>query len=407
MIFIHKTNCFFIQLFSVIFELCLFLIFCATIIAQTSDGARLYSGAGSLAIIESGNYSSNTSGVNFANQYYVAQNLTPAPINPPATTEAPPSTTSYTSQFDPYAIIDTISTSSNTSNYTGAYSNYSGTSSGGSFDNFFPETVTTMKKFREATHVGYQYIPRGNSESINSFGMQELDIRMQFAIPCRFIPDYQTGSGGSGAVYIAPGGSLFWWNGPGNVDVHANGFAAYIDFGIKPQITEFFSLESWFRFGAYSDFKRINSDALRYQGEVIGKFRISQQFNIIAGGRYMDRQRYKMLPVAGFEWIPRDDWLFYIVFPKPKISKRIWADGRLTAWGYIQGELGGESWRWQHTGETDYNDIKIGAGCDFQWNNQINGFIELGGSFDRELYSRGYKWLSPRSVFYLKLGIDF
>ncbi|MDR1053532.1 MAG: hypothetical protein LBL39_05100, partial [Planctomycetaceae bacterium] len=219
--------------------------------------------------------------------------------------------------------------------------------------------------------------------------------------------DYQPNSGGVGSVYIAPGGSLYWWNGPGSVDVNANGFAAYIDFGIKPQITEFFSLESWFRFGAYSDFKKIDADSLRYQGEVVGKFRISQQFNIIAGGRYMDRQRYKLLPVAGFEWVPRDDWVFYIVFPKPKISKRIWSDGRITAWGYVQGELGGESWRWQNTGRTDYNDIKIGVGCDFQWNNQVNGFVELGGSFDRELYSHDYKLLEPRSVFYIKLGVDF
>jgi hypothetical protein len=387
------------------------LVFCVTIIAQTTGSTNIYNGSGSLAVIDLGNNNSNTSEFNFANPYYVAQNITPAPIDTPTTIIANPITAPYSPAFDPYAITESIAPATNLSQPLSTSSNYSNTYNNttlaNNFDNFFPETVTTMKKFREATHVGYQYIPRGNSGNGNSFGMQELDIRMQFAIPCRFIPDYQPNSGGTGSVYIAPGGSLYWWNGPGNVDVNANGFAAYIDFGIKPQITEFFSLESWFRFGAYSDFKKIDSDSLRYQGELVGKFRISQQFNIIAGGRYMDRQRYKLLPVAGFEWMPRDDWLFYIVFPKPKISKRIWSDGRITAWGYVQGELGGESWRWQYTGKTDYNDIKIGVGCDFQWNNQINGFVELGGSFDRELYSRGYKWLEPRSVFYLKLGIDF
>ncbi|MDR2762576.1 MAG: hypothetical protein LBB88_08260 [Planctomycetaceae bacterium] len=392
------------------------LIFCATIIAQTT-GASLYNGSGSLEILDFGTSGSTSSEFNYANPYYVAQNISPAPINPSPVISSTSTTTSpvnstYYSQFDPYAIIDPIvpsntnSTTSSTST-TNSYSNYIGSTSSSNFDNFFPETVTTMKKFREATHVGYQYIPRGNSENSRTFGMQELDLRMQFAIPCRFIPDYQPGSGGSGSIYIAPGGSLYWWNGPGVVDVNANGFAAYIDVGIKPQITEFFSIESWFRFGAYSDFKKLDSDSLRYQGELIGKFRISQPFNIIAGGRYMDRQRYKMLPVIGFEWIPRDDWLFYITFPKTKISKRVWSDGRLTAWGYLQTELDGESWRWQHTGETDYNDIKFGVGCDFQWNNQITGFVELGGSFDRELYSNDTKWLSPKSVFYLKLGIDF
>jgi hypothetical protein len=415
MIFVHKLKRFLAQLSVVVLLLSLSLLFCATIIAQSTEGARLYNNSGSLAIIDSGYYDSNTSAGNFANPYYVAQNFSPAPINPSLTATTPPtsistspSTATITPSFDPYAITDQLLPSTTTiPNTTNAYTNYGGTYSSSNFDNFFPETVTTMKKFREATHVGYQYIPRGNSESANTFGMQELDIRMQFAIPCRFIPDYRTGTNGSGSIYIAPGGSLYWWNGPGNVDVAANGFATYIDFGIKPQITEFFSLESWFRFGAYSDFKRIDSDALRFQGEVVGKFNTSQQFNIVIGGRYVARQHYKMLPVIGFEWIPRDDWMFCIMFPKTKISKRIWSDGRVIAWGYIQGELAGESWRWQHTGKTDYNDIKIGVGCDFQWNNQINGFVELGGSFDRELYSQNYKWLTPRSVFYLKLGVDF
>ncbi|MDR2344769.1 MAG: hypothetical protein LBE18_01760 [Planctomycetaceae bacterium] len=401
------------------------MIFCATITAQITNGINLYNEIGSLEILNSDNQSNKTS-YNFANPYYVAQNISPAPITS-LTTSVPPVTSStsstsnpapvltsplpYTSQFDPYAIIDPIIPQSNTTSTTNTYTNYTGTSSAfntsSNFDNFFPETVTSMKKFRDATHFGYQYLPRGNNNNSNSFGLQELDLRIQFAIPCRFIPDFNPSSGGTGSIYIAPGGSLYWWNGPNNRSVNANGFAAYIDVGIKPQITEFFSLESWFRFGAYSDFKKLNSNSLRYQGELVGKFRISQQFNIIAGAQYLDRQHYKMLPVAGFEWIPRDDWLFYVVFPKPKISKRIWSDGRLTAWGYIQSELCGESWNWQYIGETDYNDIKIGIGCDFQWNNRITGFAELGGSFDRELYSHNIKLLNPHSVFYIKLGIDF
>ncbi|MDR0392417.1 MAG: hypothetical protein LBH59_10955 [Planctomycetaceae bacterium] len=409
MIFVHKPKRFLAQLFVVVL-----LLFCATIIvAQSTEGARLYNDSGSIAPIDTNYYGLNTPSNNFANSYYVAQNFSPAPITPSSTTTTTPAPISLsTPSFDPYAITDQLVLPSNIPNNTANntannYMNFGGTYSSSNFDNFFPETVTTMRKFREATHVGYQYIPRGNSENANTFGMQELDIRMQFAIPCRFIPDYRSGTNGSGSIYIAPGGSLYWWNGPGNVDVAANGFATYIDFGIKPQITEFFSFESWLRFGAYSDFKKIDSDSLRFQGEIVGKFHTSQQFNIVVGGRYVARQRYKMLPVIGFEWIPRDDWLFCIMFPKTKISKRIWSDGRVIAWGYVQGELAGESWRWQHTGKTDYNDIKIGVGCDFQWSNQVNGFVELGGSFDRELYSQNYKWLTPRSVFYFKLGVGF
>ncbi|MDR1289617.1 MAG: hypothetical protein LBK06_00300, partial [Planctomycetaceae bacterium] len=224
-------------------------IFCVTIIAQTSSRTNIYNNSGSLAIIDINNNNSNTSEFNSANPYYVAQNISPAPIDYPTTSPStllPSATATYSPQFDPYAITDSVTPTTNLPDPSNTYTAYSkATTSSSSFDNFFPETVTTMRKFREATHVGYQYMPRGNSDNINSFGMQELDIRMQFAIPCRFIPDYQPNSGGVGSVYIAPGGSLYWWNGPGRFDVNANGFAAYIDFGIKPQITEFFSLESW------------------------------------------------------------------------------------------------------------------------------------------------------------------
>ncbi|MDR1925867.1 MAG: hypothetical protein LBQ66_15985 [Planctomycetaceae bacterium] len=422
------------------------VIFCTEVNSQTTGGAKLYNYSGSLAALDTNltatadynptanptisttlptSPTSPTSLSNYGttdNALFVAQNNTPAPLDTTGTfpdlTYAANSTTPsaalsqpYSQQFDPYAIIDPLNPTANATNTSttiaGNSGVYSGTTSNGYFDNFFPETMTTMKKFREATHVAYLLLPRGSKENVKTFGMQELDLRMQFAIPCRFVPDYQNGASSTGSIYIAPGGSLYWWDGPGVTDVNPNGFATYIDVGMKPQITEFFSLESWFRFGAYADFKKINSDALRYQGEIVGNLKISTEFQIIAGAKYWDRQRYKLLPVIGFAWMPRDDWTFYLVFPKPKITKRVWTDGRTTVWAYVQGELGGESWLWQNTGKTDYNDIRFTSGLDFQWNNQINGFVEIGGSFNRELYSQNTKWLEPRSVFYFKLGFDF
>ena len=343
----------------------------------------------------------------------LAQNTSaaPAPITsvPPSPT-ALPSTTTPLPTIDPYIAPNTSSSSSWLSTLgTAPSSNGSAPKVySGNMEQFFPETYQAMRRFREATSVNFTYIPAGGKDDWKYFGVSELDIRMQLGFPCRFIPNNGPGCTGSGFFYVAPGGSLHWWDGPGS-DVPSfspNGFSASLDFGVTPQFNETFSLDAWFRFGVFSDFNTVNSHSLRYQGRLAGMFNVSKQFKVVAGVLYMDRARIKLLPTGGVIWVPREDIVLRLTFPNPKLSMRITNTGRAEWWGYLQGDYGGGSWTIDGT-KTDYNDIRIGLGVEFETLTKVGGFFEIGGAFNREIYSGGNAWCKPDSMLYLKTGFVF
>jgi hypothetical protein len=375
---------------------------------------------GSLGVVPADtalNGTAYSNGFSFGSPYYVAQNTSPAPVSltPSATLPgiaAPTVTAPIALQpFDPYArsaspwftpVLPAQSTPTSVlGNSSSPNSIYSG-----NFEQFFPETYQAMRKFREATRFDYTHLPGGNKP--DSFGFDQIDLRMQLAFPCRLIPNNnKTSPNGTGYFLVAPGMNLVWWNGPkGPPDMPPNGFGAYLDLGMQPQLTENFGLNTWFRFGIFSDFKDVNSDAWRFQGRLEGIYNMSPEMQLVGGIICMDRARVRLMPTVGVIWTPRDDLIVRMVFPNPKVSKRL-HKGTAEWWGYVQADYGGGAWNVEHLGKTDYNDIQFGAGIEFETLTRVGGYFEFGGAFARELYSGGNKWASPPTVLYLKTGFVF
>lgn len=409
------------------------LVCCGTAEAQIDDGARLFSSTASTATTQYGSLGyglsqdaaapaslsyTNLSGIGTATSSPLLVAQTPAPVTVPATTgtiagtTVPSSTPVYLQPIDPYATPNQSSlfTSGAGAVPGAAQQNIYGSSPkvySGNFDRFMPETYEAMRRFREATSFEYTFLPGGKNKD-DSFGLGEIDMRMQLAIPCRFIPNNGTGQTGPGFFYIAPGGSIVWWDGPvGPPDMSPNGFGAFLDFGMQPQFNDVFSVDAWFRVGVFSDFKKVRSDAFRFQGRAVGLFTVSPNVKVVAGVIYLDRERVKILPTGGVVWTPRDDWMLRLTFPNPKISKRIGNSGCAEWWGYVNADYGGGCWEISGLGKTDYNDIRVGLGVEFETYSRVSGYFELGGSFGRELYSDGVRWSKPPDVVYLKMGFIF
>jgi len=393
-------------MFTRLFAFVLFFggLFSADAVAQTpaaiSYGSLVPTGSSTLFPAES---FTNTS---YHSPIYVAQNV-PAPISPiPSTPSALPSpaSPSILPPFDPYAAhsfpsgfgtIFPIGTGTKVPEQPVSTNIYSG-----NFDRFVPETYEAMRRFRDATSFEYTHLPRGRKE--NGFGMDEIDMRLQLAFPCRFVPN----NGRPGYFYLAPAGRLVWWNGPNTPDMPPNGFGAFLDFGVRPRFNESFSLNAMGRVGLFSDFKNVTSDALRFQGRLEGIYTFSPQIDIQAGIIYAGRARVKMLPTVGIVWTPDDNWVLRLVFPNPKISRRLWTGPQADWWGYINMDYSGGSWDIKPYGLTDYNDIRLGLGLEYGARGRMGGYFEFGGSFDRELYSNGHRASLP-SVLYVKTGVIF
>jgi hypothetical protein len=340
---------------------------------------------------------------------YVAQAAIPAISagqTPAAAAIAPPMTAApVLPAFDPYAAPMSTSWFPSAAREAGNITPAS-SSSLNTFDKFAPNTAQALRRFREATSADFLFLPGGKKS--NAFGLGQIDLQMRLAFPCRFIPNNGGTASGTGWFYVAPGASLFWFDGPvGPPDMSANAFGAYLKFGTEPQFNSVLGLKAWGQLGIFSDYHKVTSEALRFNGDLEAAIRISPQMQIIAGVLYLGRERIRLLPTGGLIYTPADDWTLRLVFPNPKITKRLWKGPRADISGYVSADYCGDTWDIRGIGATDYNDIRLGSGLEFLTPQKIAGYIEGGGSFSRELYSNGQRINKAPNVMYLKTGVVF
>ena len=128
--------------------------------------------------------------------------------------------------------------------------------------------------------------------------------------------------------------------------------------------------------------------------------KLSPHMTLKAGVWYLDRVQVKILPAGGLVWTPNADIYFNILFPNPKIAKRLTTWGNTEWWLYASGDYGGGTWtikrntglrrRRVHPADGtytrfDYNDIRVAVGLEFKTPRQLEGHFEVGLSCSRQL----------------------
>jgi hypothetical protein len=119
-------------------------------------------------------------------------------------------------------------------------------------------------------------------------------------------------------------------------------------------------------------------------------------------------------------WTPNSDVRFEILFPDPRLARRITTVGNTDWWLYVRGEYGGGSWTVNREpanvapGEpvfqqVDYNDIRVALGLEWIGLRGVGGFFEVGGAFDREvIYNRSTTpTFRPDPMVFVGGGISF
>ena len=74
-------------------------------------------------------------------------------------------------------------------------------------------------------------------------------------------------------------------------------------------------------------------------GKGLAVLTFSPSIKIKAGVWYLDRVVVKILPAGGICWTPNPDVYFDILFPNPKIGKRLTTWGNTDWWIYCLGRL--------------------------------------------------------------------
>ncbi|MBR0237475.1 MAG: hypothetical protein IJQ39_05250 [Thermoguttaceae bacterium] len=326
--------------------------------------------------------------------------------------------------FDPYAASSGYSQSPYSSDL--GYNYYYNTNPGAC--NTSPQQ-TNYQKFIDAWLVRVLWMPGGQKEK--KLGLTQLELNATFAFPLCFDP--------KNSLKVTPGFTFNWWNSdcrklmpiPDAVDpdsgdpdyyvlqaMHSKRtYDAYLDFGWAPQLSDWISVDLGVRIGVYSDFHTVRGNAIRLTGHAVGNFRISQTWEARLGIDYINRVQDKILPVVGAVWTSPDGTMkLEAVFPYPKFSQKLpLADARNELWWYVRGEYGGGTWN-VYTGldspyekftNVSYNDVRLAIGLDFEFINNIHGFFEVGGAFNRKVQYQHTAKFSLGDSFFLSGGLYF
>jgi hypothetical protein len=278
-----------------------------------------------------------------------------------------------------------------------------------------------MTKALQEIHLDYHWFPAQGSQAL---GINDVELNATLAVPFYNIET---------PFMITPGFAVHYWQGPISLppqpptaDLPARTYDVYLGAAWNPQILPWLGGELSFRIGLYDDFVRnITTKSLRYTGTGLGVVSISPSVKLKAGVMYLDRNYIKLLPAGGIVWTPNPDWNFEILFPNPKIAKRLTNTGGTEWWLYFSGDYGGGAWHITRAtfdddpalqspvagqfDNFDYNDIRVALGLEFKTYRNLRGLFEVGGAFSRQIYytSESPANYYPTNTIFVRGGLSY
>lgn len=219
----------------------------------------------------------------------------------------------------------------------------------------------------------------------DGLGISTLDAQAVFAAPC---PTRQW------PLLISPEFAAHYLDGPELVDVPPRVYDAFADFRWLPKLSDRFRADLSLQFGAFSDFEQGSDEAFRITGTGLGIWTWRPGVRLVGGVTYLDRYDINVLPVGGVLWEPSPFWKFDLIFPKPKVARRILCLGSVDDsrqdWIYIAGDYNPHVWAVKRIDgtrdELTYRDMALILGFERKNIPGIDFKFEVGYVFGRRLH---------------------
>ena len=269
-----------------------------------------------------------------------------------------------------------------------------------------PITPTTTPSALTDFKLSQTYLPKLGS---NGFGINDTDLAVQIALP---------GWEPLGKPLLLKGGfGVHAWDGPAlnqlGRDPALPGavYDLYLDFGWKPRPAEWLFFDLGITPGLYTDFHAFPHEAFRLRGRVLPIVALSEKFQLIAGVLYINRDAKKLIPAGGFIWSPDEATKLQVVFPQPKLARRVATIGDKAWWIYAAGEFGGGTWAYERpdgsSTSVDYNDYRVIVGTELK---RTDGWLiraEAGYVWGRSLILLNGTQVSPNDSVMVRLALVY
>lgn len=234
----------------------------------------------------------------------------------------------------------------------------------------------------------------------DDFGVTDANLQGTFVLP------WLTG------FTLTPAFQQYLFDGPSRTDLPGQVYSARVELRGMLPINEQTAIELAVAPGVYSDFEHSDSDALRILGRVVVFYATSPQTRWALGGTYLDREDIAVLPIFGVIHVPSDDVRLELVFPRPKLARRLSVGQQYERWAYLLGEFGGDAWAVaRRSGMQDvaiYRDWRFIVGVEQKYANGRSWLLEAGYVFSRELeYESGLGDFDPDDTVMVRAGVTF
>lgn len=238
-------------------------------------------------------------------------------------------------------------------------------------------------------------------------GIGDLEAKSVLALPC---PTADS------PLLIIPGFAVHYLDGPAGVEMPPRLYDAYCQFRWLHRFSPRWGADVSITPGVYSDFDQEDSEAFRLTGHAVDAWTWCPTTKIIMGVGYFNRLDVKVLPVGGIIWTPSEDWDFELLFPQPKIARRVYwtsaGNERLQEWFYVAAEFGGGDWAFRRSDGTsdlvDLKDYRIYFGLERKKIGGLGARIEVGYVFGRQIeYLRGLPEFDPADTVMLRAGVTY
>lgn len=212
-----------------------------------------------------------------------------------------------------------------------------------------------------------------------------------------------------------------WWDGPrGPVGLPGDVYRIGWDFEWATPKHELgpWGLALGFNPSINSSFEgALSSDAYQWDVRGYATYEISPELLLAGGAGLWDRVRDRVVPYAGFVWLPNDRWEFRILFPESQINYFLGNHGAMAQWLYLRGEYRVEAYEvlagsdipnTRSMEQVEIEDWRILFG--YQTDGGFcAGFVEAGWVFGRDVaFGRGTQpGFDVTSGFIARTGIRF
>jgi hypothetical protein len=242
--------------------------------------------------------------------------------------------------------------------------------------------ATAVRRYRAGFFQRFKFsgglIDEAGSDSL---GIANLDTSLTVALPLGSFENL---------LLITPGFEVNYLDGPTQVDTPPRLYNTGVDIMWRKQWNDRWGSMVAVRPALASDFQT-SQDAIRITGRALVNWQwIPERLSLLFGVVYLDRNDLSLLPGIGLIWTPTPDWRVDVVYPRPKLARRLtFVPRRLEDWIYLGGTLGGGTWAVNRQASVSDQLTLRDYQLFFGWERILEGgsglFAEAGYVFGREL----------------------